>query len=43
VCWFLFLFFFSYATPNAAWRAVGAAGWTDDAEALATLAARLAQ
>jgi hypothetical protein len=28
---------------NAAWRAVGAAGWTDDAEALATLAARLAQ
>lgn len=28
---------------KAAWRAVGAAGWTDDADALATLAARLAQ
>lgn len=28
---------------NAAWRALGAPGWTDDAQALATLAARLAQ
>jgi hypothetical protein len=27
---------------NAAWRAVGAADWTDDPDALATLAARLA-
>lgn len=34
---------FVRGSANAAWRAVGSESWTDDADALATLAARLAQ